>query len=286
MSSFLTRHPLCVVTATSNLERARPCIESWVKHTSQTLPVLIVVNGYHAGREAIFPDIEKSAYATITRQEYLGSVPAFELGTRLALAGTYEVIACLHDDYEIQEQDWDRKVLRTFRQLPQCGLLGFGGAVGLGAASIYQTPYDPMQLARVGFRSNLVDAEVHGLRSLLSEPVACLDGFSQVGRRAFWEGQGFGEKPGLGVNPWRQLMDLGIVHHLYDSLLGMLAYRYGWQTWYVPLRSTHHGGRTAVGDPGYQDWAKRQIEGGDQGFWARAHQVGYEQFRDILPFRV
>jgi len=197
-----------------------------------------------------------------------------------------EIICALHDDLEIQQEGWVEEVERLFRRRLTCGLAGFGGAVGLGSDQIYQTPYDPMQLARIGFRSNLVDAEVHGLRSVLSERVACLDGFSQIGRREFFEGWTSTGGPQHHERPWEYLDGHGIVHHCYDSLLGCLAARLGWEAWYLPIRCRHYGGQTAVADAGYQSWAKQQIPEGDQGYWQQSHKRGYELFRDVLPIRV
>jgi hypothetical protein len=256
---------LGIVTATTNRQRSQPYIDSWMHHaTLRDRPVVpeVVENGpEHDG--------------------YLGTVPAFRKGVDRLLADTdVDVIACLHDDVRIFEDGWDEKVLRHFARVPRCGLLGFGGAIGLGSDRLYQDPYDPMQLARIGFRSNLIDAGVHGVRSLLPERVACLDGFSQIGRRQFWEG--WPTHP----RPWTVLEDLGVLHHFYDGMLGCLARRYGWETWYLPVACAHAGGQTAVGDQGYQAWAATQAEGGDHGLWKKAHQIGYEAFRDVLPLRV
>lgn len=253
---------LVIVTATTNRARAQAAIDSWGDHET-----IVVENGGAAA------------------SPYLGTVPAFRRGVDQALVETdAEVIACLHDDLEIHERDWAAKVLRYVDRIPAIGLMGFGGAKGLGSDELYRTPYDPMQLARVGFRSDLVDAEAHGARSLLAERVACLDGFSQIGRRAFFAGET--RDGGRIGRPWTALEQLGFIHHFYDSALGCLAARAGWETWYVPVRATHRGGQTAVGDPGYQRWAAEQTAGGDQGFWAAAHRIGYEEFRDQLPLRV
>lgn len=260
-----------IVTATTNKARAKRCIDSWMHYAGPEVPqILIVENG--------------------GSDPYLGTVPAFRQGVDLALTDPHtEIIACLHDDFEIKEHDWVTKVVRHFQRHPKCGLLGFGGAIGLGDTDIYQKPYQPIQLARIGFRSNLDDAEAHGMRSLLPEPVACLDGFSQIGRRAFWQGCPYEGRTVTHyispLRPWTTLESLGIVHHFYDGALGCLARRQGWETWYLPLRAKHHGGQTAVGDNGYQEWAKTQIEGGDYGFWKKAHDVSYEAFRDVLPLR-
>jgi hypothetical protein len=148
-----------------------------------------------------------------------------------------------------------------------------------------------MQLARIMFRSNMVNAEMHGIRSLLTEQVACLDGFSQIGRRDFWYGEHTHTHRADGaakgdVRPWTYLEQLGVVHHFYDGMLGCLAARYGWETWYLPVRCDHHGGLTAVGDRGYQEWAKTKTTEGDHGFWTEAHEIGYREFRDVLPLRI
>jgi hypothetical protein len=293
----MTTPTLAIVTATSSVERAIPCMESWIKTATDPPPIFLIHNG---GERIEGVSVTGTQVAWASHPEYLGSVRAFERGVAAALAGPFEIIACLHDDFEILEPGWDAMVRRCFAQQPNMGLAGFGGAIGLGAHDMYQKDYDPMSLARVGFRSNLVDAEVHGVRSLLRERVACLDGFSQVGRRDFWRGIWSPAKiaaertsrhttqaeRAVARPVWQNLAELGIVHHLYDSLLGALAARHGWETWYLPLRAQHHGGRTAVGDPAYQDWAKGQIQGGDHGFWLQAHATGYEAFRDVLPLRV
>lgn len=258
---------LAIVTASTHLGRAASCIDSWFHHhTTDRITVEIVSNG---NRD----------------QPYLGTVPAFRVGVDKVLQETdADVIACLHDDLEIDEAGWDEKVLLQFDRHPKCGLLGFGGATGLGASDMYLKDYDPMSLARVGFRSNMREAEVHGMRSLLPERVACLDGFSQIGRRAFWEGKTTAGQV-VGPRPWTMLEQLGLIHHIYDGALGCLAKRYGWEAWYLPVRCHHYGGRTAVGDEGYQAWAKTQTEEGDQGFWKAGHWVVYNEFRDCLPLR-
>ncbi len=280
---------LIVVTATTNLTQALPCIRSW-RCAEQGLGLVIVING--GPRIYLIPDDlvgMAGALSIVYADEYLGTVPAFNRGVTDAFAGAddAEIYACLHDDLEILDPDWAKKVETLFKRHPSCGLAGFGGAIGLGDPEIYQKPYAPMQLARVGFRSNMPEAEKHGIRSMLPERVACLDGFSQIGRREFFLGIHNPEtRPGPEQQPWQALEDIGIIHHFYDGALGCLAARYGWETWYLPIACQHYGGRTAVGDTGYQAWAQATIPGGDHGFWEQAHKHGYEEFRDVLPLRV
>jgi hypothetical protein len=270
---------LCVVTATTDYARAQACIDRWGE-----VPLILVQNGSGGA----YLNQPERAMQILTSETYLGTVPAFNLGVQAALEAGYDLIACFHDDLALHDPDWVHKVETHFVRHPTCGLAGFGGAIGLGDQDLYQKPYEPTQLARVGFRSNLQDAELHGLRSRLPERVACLDGFSQIGHANFFQGWNRTKLAAAEPDaaPWQHLEDLGIVHHFYDGLLGCLAKRYEWEVWYLPIACHHYGGRTAVGDRGYQSWAQTQVSGGDHGFWESAHKLGYEAFRDVLPIRV
>lgn len=281
---------VAIVTATTLPERASACVQTW--GINPTLPCVAVINGPQVEKADGFGFV-KDGLTVLLKKEYLGSVPAFHYGVDWALAHTdADIIACLHDDLEIHAPNWAHTVVRHFERHPACGLAGFGGALGIGDLDIYTKPYAPVQLARTHFRSNLVDAETHGIRSLVAEPVACLDGFSQIGRRAFWEGIKRSavephEAEALHAQPLRALDRLGMKHHAYDTALGVLAFVLNWEVWYLPVRCHHLGGQTAVGDPGYQEWAKRQTAGiGDQAFWVQAHEALYELGRGILPIRV
>ncbi len=280
-ASFTEDEVTAAIKSTTDYDRAKACIQSW-----GDVDVILVVNGSHT----FTPMLDGSKrLTTLQHEQYLGTVPAFRAGVDYALEHTdADVLCCFHDDLELLDPTWQEQVIRCFERRPACGLAGFGGAIGLGSDDIYKVPYDPMQLARIGFRSNLVDAEVHGIRSLLSERVACLDGFSQIGRREFWLGESTTGRanPIRNPRPLTYLEDHGVIHHFYDGALGALAARAKWETWYIPVRCRHYGGRTAVADQGYQAWAQQQIPGGDQGYWQQSHRVGYQLFRDVLPIRV
>jgi hypothetical protein len=274
---------LAIVTASTDLTRAAPRLRSWLETATTDPELFVVLNGRAVLSDDVAPP---GTYLPFT--EYLGTVPAFLEGTKLALSGEAPIIACLHDDLIITDAGWDDKVLEHFRRHTHCGLLGFGGAIGLGDEDLYRTPYAPVQLARKGFRSNLRNAEAHGLRSTLAEKVACLDGFSQIGRREFWQGLA---APGHGdaspaVPIWEQIAAKGLMHHMYDGVLGALAIRDGWDVWYLPVACDHLGGQTAVGDAGYQAWAQTQDPRGDAGFWEASHKIAYDWLKQILPIRV
>ncbi len=262
-----------VVTATLDPDRAAECLGSWIGHGTRRWELIVV-------------------------QDQMGVVPAFAQGIAQALRAGAEIIACLHDDLLIEEDGWDVMVATGFKARPAMGLCGFGGGTGLGHQDIYRKAYSPYDLAREGFVSNMRDAEAHGRRVRALMQVACLDGFSQIGRREFWTGghrlapvlSGLARMDSLladkADNLLQQMADWGITHHAYDSALGAWAKRLGWEVWMLPVACHHFGGRTAVGDARYAEWAETIVPGGDRTFWELAHREVYDRFRDVLPIRI
>lgn len=277
---------LAIVTATLDLTRALDCVLSWLRQARTDVRLVVVQQG------ATDLSLALPRFTCVHAPEILGVVPAFALGVQKALEEGADIVACLHDDLLIEQDGWDLAVQQAFNH-PTVGLVGFGGALGLGDADLYRKPYDPMQLARKDFVSNMRDAEAHGRRVTTTTRVSCLDGFSQIGRREFWLGQHrtrmeYHDSAGSGpyANLFSIMQELGVRHHWYDGALGCYATRLGWETWMLPIACHHFGGRTAVGDARYQEWARTQTPAGDAGFWEQAHKWGYGYFRDCLPLRV
>lgn len=264
---------LAVVTATMNPARAAEWIASWRARARDPIDLFVVLTtAGDRARDRPADDVYRGA--TMLWHDGAGVVPAFAAGVASALDSGADLICCLHDDVMMEADEWDDRVKRHFAAVQVCGMAGFGGATALGAAQIYRDAYDPHHLVRGGFRSNLREAEVHGWRDATTARVACLDGFSQIGRREFFE------------PAWSWLARSGIVHHVYDAALACLAKRWGWEVWYLPLACHHHGGLTAVAEPRYHAWATHQRAQGDLTFWAEAHRIVYDEFRDVLPLRV
>lgn len=186
-----------------------------------------------------------------------------------------DIIAFLHDDVEVHEEGWDKKVVDWFKTHPKCGMVGFGGATGLGTDSLYKERYDYHQLARLNFISNMVDAETHGTRVEEPTRVVVLDGFSQIIRR-----EAYAE-----VGGWKTVRNMGITFHMYDAAMACLMAEKGWEVWMLPLLCSHSGGRTSTSKH-YDGWLRRQGVNGDQQVHSEAHKIIYRRFKHILPLRL
>lgn len=182
------------------------------------------------------------------------------------------ILAYIHDDLEIHEKGWDKRVIAAFERDPKIGLVGFGGATALGGDEIYKAPYEIHQLGRRDFYSNMNGAEVHGHRTTEERPIVFTDGMSMIVRRSLLDAIG-------GWSWW----PFELVHHAYDYGIACMARRHGYKAWLVPCAIHHIGGQTAM-MPVHQDMAKRY--GGDNVVHAAAHRFVYETFRDVYPLRL
>lgn len=267
---------LVVVTASADPERTLKYWRTWREKAATPFRLVLVVGGKGTEIE-LGEEVEEQLVDgdVVVMRDLDGTIPAFYSGVVEACVGGVvpKVIACFHDDMQIDEQGWDLAVRNLFMN-ENVLLAGFGGGTGLGAADIYDTPYSPYQLARRDFVSNMRDAEMHGRRGKIPERVACTDGFSIIGRGEFI------------IECYTAAKELGIVHHFYDSLFGAWCKAAGGEAWFLPVACHHAGGVTAVGNEAYQKFARSRNVGGDGYFWEEAHKIGYEQCRGILPFSV
>jgi hypothetical protein len=216
-----------------------------------------------------------------------GMLQAYQSGLTKAAARNFDILAFLHDDTIINDLEWTHRVLAEFED-PTVGLVGFGGALGHGYANMYREPYEYRHLGRYDFMSNMVDAENHGKRFTGACDVAVLDGFALIVRRDVLEGRGvvkpfmrgdtvtFTEHPPF-PNGWPLNTPIGYI--AYDYWLSCMTRRLGYRIRLVGVPCQHLGGRTfvklAIGqDP--QHWQK----------YLDAHRYIYDEFKDVLPFRV
>ena len=237
-------------------------------------------------------DPEDAAIRVIETKEYLSPVEAMAIAGADLLTREADLIAFIHDDVIIEQQGWEQVVLEHFAAHPKCGLAGFGGGVGFAHEDIYKVPYDYRQLARMGFVSNMREAESHGRRATESQRVAALDGFALVCSSSFfWNAGRQAASPALGpggsYNAWRACLDDGIQFHMYDAWISCRAAELQYETWMLPVACHHQGGQTSVTRQAeYAQVVARLGYASADELYAKGHQRVYERFAGLLPLRV
>ena len=179
------------------------------------------------------------------------------------------VCGYLHSDLSILEHGWDARVLKEFDD-PKVAVVGFVGARRLGHPDIYKVPYAYTQLARYDVISNLTDAPAHGTRFVGAADVAVVDSCAVFVRHDFLAG--------LGGWPLDRYPDNT---HCTDLWLCCRAHRAGLRVRMVGVGATHASG--GKGDAGAK-WL--DARGGDLAQHRRAHELLYDDFRDVLPVRI
>lgn len=176
-----------------------------------------------------------------------------------------DVIAILHNDLYVFEHGWDNRIIEQFRQIPKLGLAGFLGAQGSG-----------WQGGRMNTMSNMLEAEIHGLRERGQRQVAIFDGLSLIGRRTMFEQVGG--------------FDEGYTyHHFYDRDISLLSYFGGWENWMIGVSCHHKSGITA-NRPDYGKWIAQKMgtqEGlGDKASYDKSEQYFINKWKGKLPLMV
>ena len=194
-------------------------------------------------------------------------VPPSHLYQSALEATAAEVIIYVHDDVTILDRDWLSRVLAVFER-PEIAVVGLGGAPGLGLPSLYKRPYFLNDMARWGFRSNLVDWYQHGVRETGSARVAVIDQFFMAVSTTFLRKAG-----GWPISR--------LTHHCMDMWVCCEAARQQQQVWIVGAECAHRSDNTSQTDA-YKmaSW----LQGGTlEQDHALPHRWIYEEYRDVLP---
>jgi len=263
---------LAVVLVHNAFDVAREALRLLTAHTSPASQVLVIDNGssHRVADQDWFPD----RVASRRVEENFGNYPVF----RYVHGDGFDVIAFLHSDLMLYEQDWDCRVLDEMErhQLDLVGVvgsseLGEDGGRGLGTASNFQ-----------GRWPGTGDAKVHGKQIAGTMPAAVVDGCGMIFRREMLERISYRED----FPP----------HHFYDRLMSCQVLEAGGRIAVVGLACDHLGGRTSVLEPAYHALAEQWCRAHgitdppwDLGVYLAAERYFLEEYRDrkrLIPVRI
>lgn len=179
-----------------------------------------------------------------------------------------DYILYTHSDVTILESDWDVRLIEFLTKHEDTGVVGFGGAVAIGIPDMYKYPYQKALMQRIGFFSNMSNAEAHGFRMEHEyEPCAVLDGFTLCVKTELLNKCG-------GFDDY-------YIFHMYDNDICLQSIEHGYKNYILGISCTHLGGVTST-KPDYQDWAGKY--GGDIGIHNDSHLYFYNKWRGVIPY--
>jgi GT2 family glycosyltransferase len=225
-----------LISATLRQPTWRECLDSWSKNTLREWSTRLMEND-------------------LTGQGLLESYQtAFD-------ESEADILLFIHDDLIMHDTLWNMRLLHEFKD-PKVGMVGFAGALGHGTDDLYTSPYKLSNMARQGFRSNMVDAEKHGERFSGACDVSVLDGMALAIRRSV-------------------LLDMGgfpldsvIGYYMYSEHLCCMTRRLGYRIRLLGCYCEHLSGKSTGLNPNL----KLAFEA--------EHEFIWNEFRDVLPGRV
>lgn len=271
------KHTICIVIPIiDEFEMTKECMKSFEDHASEKLfrlNFLIIDNGSSK------PFKTKKKNVTVIRHaQNTGLLASLQEGYEYVKKNKLgDIIFYTHNDVFIHEDGWDKRVLDVFEMRDNIGVVGFGGAKGMGSREIYRFPYQKAHMARQGFMSNMIDAEKHGTRNEGVTSVAVHDGFSLIMKVSLLDEIGG--------------FDMGYpMHHMYDNDICLEAISHGYVNMMVGVRCEHRGGITST-RPKYMESAKKhikkkygeEVDNGDAAVHDKAHEYFYHKWKERKP---
>lgn len=220
--------------------------------------------------------------------ENIGNYPVFR---ELLGLSKSSVIGVLHSDVAVHERGYDDRILNTFEQNQQLGLLGFlgsneidiAGGRGLGTASNFMGK--TITNAETGKTWIGSPAEPHGRRVTGYEKGAVVDGLAMIFRRKALEEM--------------QFKSSFPVHHFYDKLMSSQMLEKNWHVGILGIACDHFSGQTVAHEAKYHalamQWCiERGIQPGENNNWdlaiyREAERQWLSEYRDqkhLIPIKV
>lgn len=227
----------------NQLAETKGCMGLLRHMTTNQTEWLIIDNGSSDPVENFFRDtLRPKRLKFISNDTNQGMVKTYQ---QIFDQVTTDLVAIIHNDVLVYEPNWDLRIRRIFTQIPQLGSAGFFGSQGVGIiGERIQDPQFPGQMAGI---SNMLEAEVHGIR-LQDQyvPAAILDGFMMIFSMEMIKTIG-------GLDQQYQY------HHLYDRELPLAALAAGYKNIVVNVPCHHLSGVTA-NNAGYQNWINQTLD--------------------------
>lgn len=244
------------------LGAVKGCIDLLSRMTSRDTEFLFIDNDNNSDlRTFLERFFKRQKYRYHSNGGNIGLIPTMHQAYQLCET---EVLAVLHNDVYVYEQNWDRRIVNYFERNNSLGMAGFFGAEEIEPGA-----------GRGRCWSNLLEAELHGSRLLVPyRPVAIFDAFAMIFRAQMLKmAGGFDQRYHY--------------HHIFDKAISLSSLALGFENIVVNTPCHHSSGVTSC-SPQYQSWINQKV-GQDRGdTWT--HDENHSIFRQIwgpvLPIHI
>lgn len=248
-------------------------------NSSKNVEFLIIDNGsVDPVSERIYKYVKPGRLNFIRNEENIGLVKTMQ---QIYENCQTDYLAILHDDVFIYEKDWDVRVLKIMKELPNIGVAGFFGIQGIGMVG--ERIQDVEKETQAPGISNMLEAEQHGMRIRTDwTPCATVDGFSMIiNMELLKKTNGFDQQYKF--------------HHYYDRDICLESLRHGYNNIVINVPCHHLSGLTANRGQ-YQSWidgktatertGDKEMRTGDKWTHDTNAEIFYNKWHEVTPLYI
>lgn len=184
----------------------------------------------------------------------------------------YDVALYMHNDVYIHEEGYDTRILDVFEKMPEVGLAGFFGSIGIGTDGGRIQPFSNMLGKEVG-------APWHHHGSLMQGVMwsAVLDGLALIFRKEAYDEIG---------------APFDVLHHFYDKMIPLHYWIHDWKVVCIGIGFDHGSGMTSCRIGKYQEEAKQWLSdkniplvdnNPDVTVYLHSERMMFELYRQYFP---
>lgn len=209
------------------------CLSLLKENSISDIDILIIDNGSSQDL-----GLDKFNIRIVRNAENIGMIRSLEQARD---ESDSDILVYMHNDVYIQEYGWDQRVEQAFSEIPDLGLLGFFGSLGVHPDGGRDQCYSNM-IGKDG-GSNWA---AHGDHTTELLPASMLDGLCMIFRR-------------------EALLNVGIPlhyppHHWYDRIIPIAFIGNGWKVGILGIAFDHDHIDNTVGTKQYQESSIRWLE--------------------------
>lgn len=258
-----------IIPVIDNRDLTIKCLDHLFDNAKEQLHIILIDNA------SVLPYTQLSVpypVSIVRNARNVGMIESLRQGMVLA---TSEHVIYMHNDVFIQEKGFDTRIIRAFEDDEDLALLGFFGALGIGADGGRIYPFSNMVGKEIGSHGR-----EHGSYMNKLCYSAVLDGLALIFNKAAYDSVG---------------LPCSVYHHFYDKMIPLHYWLHGWKVATIGIAFDHGSGFTSNSSTTYRNdaalWlAENNIpvvdNNTDMSVYLHAESVMFNLYGDLFPCAV